>query len=240
MKKELLKVVSHTPLNATVYELVLAGGSDMRAGQFVEVKAEGFYLRRPISVADCDEDRLVLLVKRVGEGTKKLDGLRAGDEVDVLTCLGNGFDATAQKPLLIGGGIGCAPLYKLAREFARKGVRPLIALGFARAEEIYYENEFKKFGDVILSTDDGSRGFHGNAVQAVKASGAEFDRFYACGPMPMLRAVSAAFPSGQVSLEARMGCGFGVCMGCSIVTTRGYARVCKEGPVFEASEVVWQ
>lgn len=143
MKKELLKVVSHTPLNATVYELVLAGGSDMRAGQFVEVKAEGFYLRRPISVADCDEGRLVLLVKRVGEGTKKLDGLRAGDEVDVLTCLGNGFDATAQKPLLIGGGIGCAPLYKLAREFARKGVRPLIALGFAGAEEIYYENEFK-------------------------------------------------------------------------------------------------
>lgn len=237
MKREILSVISCRDLNAGVYELVLSGASDMRAGQFVELSVPGFYLRRPISVADSADGVLTLLVKEAGEGTKKLRTVKSGDTVDALTCLGNGFDLNAEKPLLVGGGIGCAPLYKLAKDFAAAGVRPTAVLGFRNAAEVYYAEEFARFCDVVIATDDGSAGVRGNAVSA--AEGIDFDRFYACGPQVMLRAAAQKLGHGQVSLEARMGCGFGACMGCSIKTTKGYARVCKEGPVFEAEEVVW-
>lgn len=237
MKREILSVISCRDLNAGVYELVLSGASDMRAGQFVELSVPGFYLRRPISVADSADGVLTLLVKEAGEGTKKLRTVKSGDTVDALTCLGNGFDLNAEKPLLVGGGIGCAPLYKLAKDFAAAGVRPTAVLGFRNAAEVYYAEEFARFCDVVIATDDGSAGVRGNAVSA--AEGIDFDRFYACGPQVMLRAAAQKLRHGQVSLEARMGCGFGACMGCSIKTTKGYARVCKEGPVFEAEEVVW-
>lgn len=237
MKREILSVISCRDLNAGVYELVLSGASDMRAGQFVELSVPGFYLRRPISVADSADGVLTLLVKEAGEGTKKLRTVKSGDTVDALTCLGNGFDTNAEKPLLVGGGIGCAPLYKLAKDFAAAGVRPTAVLGFRNAAEVYYAEEFARFCDVVIATDDGSAGVRGNAVSA--AEGIDFDRFYACGPQVMLRAAAQKLVYGQVSLEARMGCGFGACMGCSIKTTKGYARVCKEGPVFEAEEVVW-
>lgn len=238
MKREMLTVAGRRDLNESVYELVLEGASPMRAGQFVEIAADGFYLRRPISVADWGDGALTLLIKEVGQGTKRLRTLQAGDRVDALTGLGNGFDCAAERPLLIGGGIGCAPLYKLAREFCAKGVRPAAVLGFRNKSEIYYAEEFSRFCDLVIATDDGSEGFRGNAVAA--AGALSFDRFYACGPAVMLKAAAKAFPSGQVSLEARMGCGFGVCMGCSIKTTKGFARVCKEGPVFEAAEVIWE
>lgn len=237
MKREILSVISCRDLNAGVYELVLSGASDMRAGQFVELSVPGFYLRRPISVADSADGVLTLLVKEVGEGTKKLRTVKSGDTVDALTGLGNGFDLNAEKPLLVGGGIGCAPLYKLAKDFAAAGVRPTAVLGFRNAAEVYYAEEFARFCDVVIATDDGSAGVRGNAVSA--AEGIDFDRFYACGPQVMLRAAAQKLRHGQVSLEARMGCGFGACMGCSIKTTKGYARVCKEGPVFDAEEVVW-
>lgn len=237
MKRETLSVISCRDLNAGVYELVLSGASDMRAGQFVELSVPGFYLRRPISVADSADGVLTLLVKEAGEGTKKLRTVKSGDTVDALTGLGNGFDLNAEKPLLVGGGIGCAPLYKLAKDFAAAGVRPTAVLGFRNAAEVYYAEEFARFCDLVIATDDGSAGVRGNAVSA--AEGIDFDRFYACGPQVMLRAAAQKLVYGQVSLEARMGCGFGACMGCSIKTTKGYARVCKEGPVFEAEEVVW-
>ena len=237
MKREILSVISCRDLNAGVYELVLSGASDMRAGQFVELSVPAFYLRRPISVADSADGVLTLLVKEAGEGTKKLRTVKSGDTVDALTDLGNGFDLNAEKPLLVGGGIGCAPLYKLAKDFAAAGVRPTAVLGFRNATEVYYAEEFARFCDVVIATDDGSAGVRGNAVSA--AEGIDFDRFYACGPQVMLRAAAEKLVYGQVSLEARMGCGFGACMGCSIKTTKGYARVCKEGPVFEAEEVVW-
>lgn len=240
MERQILTVAHNRDLNDSVFELVLRGASPMRAGQFVEIRAEGFYLRRPISVTDSDGDRLFLLIKEVGEGTKTLRALRNGDKVDVITGLGNGFDLSAERPLLIGGGIGCAPLYMLAKEFAAKGIRPHAMLGFRNKGEIYYADEFSEFCDVTIATDDGSSGYRGNAVAAVKESGILFDRFYACGPAVMLKSAAEAFPTGQISLEARMGCGFGVCMGCSIKTTGGFKRVCKEGPVFEASEVIWE
>lgn len=240
MERQILTVAGNRSLNDSVFELVLKGASPMRAGQFVEIAAEGFFLRRPISVADSDGDRLVLLIRQVGEGTKALRALRVGDKADVITGLGNGFDLSAKQPLLLGGGIGCAPLYLLAKEFVARGVRPQAVLGFRNRGEIYYADEFADICDVTVATDDGSAGLRTNAVAAVGARGIVFDRFYACGPTVMLKAAAGAFPSGQVSLEARMGCGFGVCMGCSIKTASGFKRVCKEGPVFEASEVMWE
>lgn len=240
MKKELLTVTSNRPLNESVFELVLSGASPMKAGQFAEITAQGFYLRRPISLADYADGKITLLVKKVGEGTKCLSRLQVGDKVDALTCLGNGFDVNAEKPLLVGGGIGCAPLYRLAKEFAEKGIRATAVLGFRNAGEIYYEKEFSAVCDTVIATDDGSRGFKGNVVAAIEAQGIEFDRYFACGPVVMMRALAGRFPNGQLSLEARMGCGFGACMGCSIKTTSGFKRVCKEGPVFDASEVIWE
>ena len=236
MKHEILKVLGLRALNGGVYELSLSGASEMRAGQFVELAVPGFFLRRPISVADLEDGVLTLLVKEVGEGTKKLRESVKGESVDALTCLGNGFDLSASSPLLVGGGIGCAPLFKLAKEFAAKGIRPRAVLGFRNAEEAYYLDEFARYCDVTVATDDGSLGIKGNAVSA--ARDIPHDRFYACGPAVMLRAANV-LGEGQISLEARMGCGFGACMGCSIKTTSGYARVCKEGPVFDAAEVIW-
>ena len=236
MKHEILKVLGLRALNGGVYELSLSGASEMRAGQFVELAVPGFFLRRPISVADLEDGVLTLLVKEVGEGTKKLRESVKGESVDALTCLGNGFDLSSSFPLLVGGGIGCAPLFKLAKEFAAKGIRPRAVLGFRNAEEAYYLDEFARYCDVTVATDDGSLGIKGNAVSA--ARDIPHDRFYACGPAVMLRAANV-LGEGQISLEARMGCGFGACMGCSIKTTSGYARVCKEGPVFDAAEVIW-
>lgn len=245
MKRETAILTGNRPLTPTVFELTFSGVSPMRAGQFVELAVEGQYLRRPVSVADSREDgTLVLLVKNVGIGTDKMSRWQAGKEVSVLTCLGNGFDLAAEKPLLVGGGIGCAPLYMLARKFAEKGVRPTVVLGFQTAAETYYLDRFARYADVTVATDDGSAGFKGNAVAALRDGGyvvgKQFDRYYACGPSAMLRALAAWSTAGQLSLEARMGCGFGACMGCSVKTTDGFRRVCKEGPVFEAATVIWE
>ena len=209
MKRETLLLTGNRPLTPTVFELTFSGASPMRAGQFVELEVEGRFLRRPISVGDSGRDgTLKLLVKTVGVGTDRMSRWQAGKEVSALTCLGNGFDLSAEKPLLVGGG------------------------------------NFARYADVIVATDDGSEGYRGNAVAALRdkgfAAGVNFDRYYACGPAVMLRALSAWSTAGQLSLEARMGCGFGACMGCSIKTTDGFRRVCKEGPVFEAASVIWE
>ena len=237
MKQELLEVLSCRTLNGSVYELKLSGASEMRAGQFVELAVPGFFLRRPISVADWEDGVLTLIVKQVGEGTKQLRTVQPGEKIDALTCLGNGFDRSARRPLLLGGGIGCAPLFRLAKDFAASGIRPVAVLGFRNAEEIYYAEEFSRYCDVTVATDDGSAGVKGNAVSA--AADIPHDRFYACGPVVMLRAAAQACGSGQVSMEARMGCGFGACMGCSCRTKYGSKRICKDGPVLEKEEIVW-
>ena len=190
MKRELLSVISCRPLNGMVFELKLAGASAMRAGQFVELSVPGFFLRRPISVADSEADgTLTLLIKTVGEGTKKLRTLAPGDTLDALTGLGNGFDLDSSSPLLVGGGIGCAPLYKLAKDLAAAGVRPHAVLGFRNAEEMYYVKEFERYCDVTVATDDGSAGVKGNAVTA--SAGIPHDRFL------RLRAAGNAAGSGR-------------------------------------------
>ncbi|HKL94448.1 MAG TPA: dihydroorotate dehydrogenase electron transfer subunit [Clostridia bacterium] len=241
MQEQILKVISNVRLNESTYKLELFGDDlKMSSGQFVEVKLDNFYLRRPFSVAKCEQHSLTLLYKVVGFGTKEMTEIKPSDTLSVLTYLGVGFDVErAKKPLLIGGGIGSAPLYQLALEFNALGIKPTIILGFRNKAEIFYYEEFKKLGDVIIATDDGSFGEKANAVSVLKSSKLDFDFYYACGPMVMLKALAEFSTLGQLSLEARMACGFGACMGCTILTTKGAKRVCKEGPVFNAKEVVF-
>lgn len=240
MRKVVLKVKENTALNACTYKMVLVGDcGKMRAGQFVEVALEGHYLRRPFSIADIDGNELTLLYKIVGGGTLDLSKAVRGDSFDVLTELGNSFDtARSNMPLLVGGGIGIAPLYALAKAFAAAGKEMTIVLGFRNKEEAFFIEEFKALGKVIVATDDGSLGVKGNVLTAIN-KGVEFDFYYACGPMVMLKAVANFSKRGQVSLEAHMGCGFGACMGCSVPTLHGSKRICKEGPIFDAGEVIF-
>ena len=243
MKQSLFTVKENTPLTATVYRLVLEGDTTAitRPGQFVNIKLDGLYLRRPISVCDCVGNTLTLLYKVVGKGTRQLADAKAGDVLDLLTGLGNGYDLTlaGERPLLLGGGVGVPPLYMLARELKAQGKEVAVILGFNTADEVFYEDEFKALGcAVTVATADGSRGVKGFVTDAM--AGMVYSHFYTCGPEPMLKAVyKATATSGQFSFEERMGCGFGACMGCSCHTITGYKRICKEGPVLMKEEILW-
>ena len=241
MKQTIFTITENTPLTATVYRMVLTGDTEgIATGQFVNILLDGLYLRRPISVCDCQGDTLTILYKVVGKGTAQMAALTAGQTLDVLTGLGNGYDLSkaGDKPLLIGGGVGIPPLYMLARQLREQGKAVSVILGFNTADEVFYEQEFKALGcDVTVTTADGSHGVKGFVTAALPA---EYSYFYTCGPEPMLRAVYAATAtSGQFSFEERMGCGFGACMGCSCKVITGYKRICKDGPVLEKEEIVW-
>jgi dihydroorotate dehydrogenase electron transfer subunit len=241
MKLTTLEVISNRQLNPRTYELILSGDiPPVKSGQFADLAVKGWFLKRPFSIADCEGGRITVLYKAIGGGTREMAGWKKGDTTDALVCIGEGFDTSAcLKPLLVGGGIGAAPLYLLAKEFNAMGITPDILLAFRDKEEAYYIDEFKALGNVYLSTDNGSLGYKGNALEALKYYNLEFDRYYACGTLPMLKAFAEYSRQGQLSLEARMGCGFGACMGCSIKTKGGPKRVCKEGPVFRADEVIF-
>ena len=209
-------------------------------GRFVEVSVPGFFLRRPFSVCGVEGDTLTVVVKLAGRGTEKLLSLEPGAELELLTGLGNGFDLerAGERPLLLGGGSGVAPMLYLARELSKPGVRPSAAIGFGTAAEVCFERELREVcGEVRVFTADGSYGERGLVTQAL---GEGYSAAYACGPLPMLRAIDENSPvPAQFSLEARMGCGFGACMGCTIDTANGPRRVCKDGPVFDSGEVRW-
>lgn len=245
MQPVIFEIVSNRQLTPLVYEMKLKGDTSAikRAGQFVELSIEGLFLRRPISVCDFDNGTLTLVYKVVGKGTTAMALMESGYKADILTGLGNGFnaDAECEKPLLVGGGVGVPPLYRLTRELLAKGKRPTIILGFNTADEIFYEEEFKALGvEVIVATADGSKGVKGFVTDAISQSGIEADYIYSCGPLPMLKALAQHCEcDGELSLEERMGCGFGICMGCSIKTKSGAKRVCKEGPVFKKEEIIW-
>ena len=211
------------------------------SGQFVNIKLDGFFLRRPISVCDYDENTLTILYKVVGKGTKAMSQMQAG-VLDVLTGLGNGYDETVsgENPLLLGGGVGVPPMYKLAKNLIAQGKKVSVILGFNTKDEVFYEEEFKALGaDVTVTTVDGSYGTKGFVTDVMKNK--EYTHFYTCGPEPMLKAVYAtSVTSGQFSFEERMGCGFGACMGCSCKTVTGYKRICKDGPVLFKEEILWE
>ncbi len=242
MKQAIYKVTSNKRIAENIYEMILEGNTTgILPGQFVNIKLDGFFLRRPISIADCEEGCLTLLVKVLGEGTQAMSEITEDSYLDLLTGLGNGFDLSksTRKPLLVGGGIGCAPLFYLCKQLCSRGIEPAVILGFNHAGEIYYEEEFRRLTpQLTIVTADGSRGIRGFATDAMAA--ASYEYFYTCGPEPMLRAVAnVAVTEGQYSLEERMGCGFGACMGCSCKTKYGSKRICKEGPVLESGEIIW-
>ena len=209
-------------------------------GEFINITVPNYYLRRPISVCKFSDKHVDILYKVLGRGTKDMSSFEEGMELDVLVGLGNGFNVKENiKPLLVGGGIGIAPLFALAESFNKIGIKPTLVYGARSKDDIVLLDELNKLCDVIVCTDDGSLGFKGNVIECIKQSNIDFDYYYSCGPYKMLEFLSKAYPNGCVSLEARMGCGFGACMGCSIHTTKGPQRVCKEGPVFEATEVIF-
>ena len=242
MKQGLYTLCRRRELARGVWELRLAGDASpiTAPGQFVNIRLDGSFLRRPISVCDWDRESLTLVFKVVGKGTAELAGLREGQMLDLLCGLGNGFDLSrcGQRPLLAGGGLGAAPLYGLAKALLAEGRNPAAVLGFNRKEDIFYEEEFRALGvDTVITTVDGSAGVKGFVTDALPE---RYDVFCACGPLPMMKAVcAAAHTPGFVSLEERMGCGFGACMGCSCETKAGSKRVCRDGPVFAKEELLW-
>ena len=251
MKQEIFKILTNQQLAKDVYRMTLTGDTcGIRPGQFVNIKLDGLYLRRPISVCDCVGCVLTLIYKVVGKGTELMSKMTQCDELDVLTGLGNGYDLTksGETPLLIGGGVGVPPLYMLCRKLAEEGRHPTVVLGFNKAEEVFYTNEFAALGaEVKVATVDGSvgvKGFVTDAIAALSDEGKKFSYFYTCGPEPMLKAVYNSpvldGVEGEFSFEERMGCGFGACMGCSCKTVTGYKRICKDGPVLEKKEILWK
>lgn len=243
MKQSYFEILSNAPLTENVFKMVLKGNvSQITApGQFVNIKLEGLYLRRPISVCDVDGDTLTIIYKVVGKGTKQMSQMQEG-RLDVLTGLGNGYDLTVagEKPVLLGGGVGVPPMYLLAKKLIAQGKQVKVVLGFNTKNEVFYEEEFKALGaEVTVTTVDGSYGLKGFVTDALQNM--EYSYFYTCGPEPMLKAVyKASTTSGQMSFEKRMGCGFGACMGCSCKTITGYKRICKEGPVMRKEEILWE
>lgn len=243
MKQSIFTVLSNEKIAVNTFKTVLEGDTSAitASGQFVNIKLDGFYLRRPISVCDYDGESLTIIYKVVGKGTEYMAGLSKGDKLDILTGLGNGYDLTksGNNPLLIGGGAGVPPMYNLCRKLLAEGKKPTVIMGFNTSDEIFYEEEFKKLGaEVIVATADGSKGVKGFVTDAMK--GVSYSYIYTCGPEPMLKAVyNAAESGGQFSFEERMGCGFGACMGCSCETKYGNKRICKDGPVLDKEEIIW-
>lgn len=242
MKKGVFTITENTPLTPTVYRLRLAGDTSgvTAPGQFVNIALPGLYLRRPISVCDVSAEDLTLVCKTAGRGTERMAAMGPGTQLELLTGLGNGFDTalSGERPVLLGGGIGSAPLYLLAKRLRAEGKSVCAVLGFSTAEEVFYADELRSLGcEVTVATADGSCGVHGFVTDALPET---YSFYYACGPEPMLRAVyDRAQGGGQLSFEARMGCGFGACMGCTRQTVYGPRRVCRDGPVFRKEEIVW-
>ncbi len=244
MKQSIFTVCENTALTKTVFRMTLSGDtSDItNCGQFVNILLDGLYLRRPISVCDRTEGMLTLVYKVVGKGTEQMSRMTAGQTLDILTGLGNGYDLTpaGDAPLLLGGGVGVPPMYLLAKDLIAAGKKVSVVLGFNTKEEVFYEDEFRALGaEVTVTTVDGSYGTRGFVTDAMK--NIDYSYFYTCGPEPMLKAVwNASVTSGQFSFEERMGCGFGACMGCSCKTLVGNKRICKDGPVLVKEEILWQ
>ena len=241
MKNLVFELLTNKKIAKNTYESVLCGDtSDIKCGQFVNITIDGLYLRRPISVCNVEGDRLTIIYKVVGVGTEKMANMEPGVKLDLLTGLGNGYDTepSGDRPLLIGGGAGVPPMFKLCRQLIAEGKKCSVILGFGSKDEVFYEDEFKALGaDTYVTTVDGSYGIKGFVTDAMNM---DYTYFYTCGPEPMLKAVyNKSTTSGQFSFEERMGCGLGACMGCSCKTKYGNKRICKDGPVLVKEEIIW-
>ncbi len=243
MTKGIYKILENKPLTDSVYRMVLEGDTSAlgNPGQFINIALEGFYLRRPISVCDYNGKEITIIYKVVGKGTEFMSRMSAGEELDVLCGLGNGFDTSkcGNAPVVVGGGVGVPPMYGVAKALIGQGKAVTAVLGFNTESEVFYKKEFEELGcKVIVTTADGSMGTKGFVTDALKD--VEFSDYCACGPEPMLKALfNSTDKPGQLSFEERMGCGFGACMGCSCKTIYGNKRICKEGPVLSSAEILW-
>lgn len=244
MRESIFTLLENRPIARSIWQMTLRGDTSAvtAPGQFVNIRLEGRFLRRPISVCDLEGDRLTLIYKPQGEGTKEMTTYAPGKELDLLVGLGNGYDTapSGQHPLLVGGGVGVPPLYLLCRRLTAEGKRPHVILGFNTREEVFFEDRFLALGTTVdCRTLDGSYGETGLVTDGIKAA-KEYSYLYTCGPEPMLKAVwQLCKTSGQFSFEERMGCGFGACMGCSCKTKYGSKRICKDGPVLVKEEILW-
>lgn len=243
MTESVFTVISNEKIAKNTYKMILSGNTeDGRPGQFVNIKIDGFFLRRPISVCDIEENTLTLIYKMVGAGTDKLSKTEKGEKLDILAFLGNGYDLSksGEAPLLIGGGVGVPPLFLLAKKLVKEGKKPTAILGFNSADEIFLKDEFEALGvKTFIATADGSVGTRGFVTDVMKNTDI-YTYFYTCGPEPMLRAVyNESKTDGEFSFEERMGCGFGACVGCTCKTKYGNKRICRDGPVLSKEEIIW-
>lgn len=243
MNQVMMKITDKKKIAEKTYFMSLEGDTSAitKPGQFINIKLDGFFLRRPISVCDCENGKLSIIYKVVGNGTKEMSELPVGAELDILSGLGNGYDTSKSGdcPVLIGGGVGVPPMYLLCKKLVSEGKKATVILGFNSEKEVFGVDEFKATGaEVYVTTADGSVGTKGFVTDVLK--NLHYTYFYTCGPMPMFKAIeSIAKTSGQYSFEERMGCGFGACMGCTCKTKYGNKRICKDGPVLEREEIVW-
>ncbi len=243
MTQGIYEILSNEKIALNVYKMILCGDTSAitASGQFVNIKLDGKFLRRPISICDYDDTTITIIYKVVGVGTEQMCEMSAGEKLDILVGLGNGYnlDKSGDKPLLLGGGVGVPPMYNLCKKLIDQGKKVSVVLGFNTRDEVFLEEDFKALGaEVTVTTADGSYGVKGFVTDAMKEI--DYTYFFTCGPMPMFKAIEAtAVTSGQYSFEERMGCGFGACMGCSCKTKYGNKRICKDGPVLEREEIIW-
>lgn len=249
IKKEKMKIVSSELIAQDTVEMVLENrfiSQTAIPGQFLHVLIEGHTLRRPISIADIDkeENTITILFKMVGSGTRQLATYQIGMTLDVLGPVGNGFQMNVEADstvLLIGGGIGVPPMYYLGKTLAKQHVNVIAILGFQTEANVFYEEKFQQIAKTYIVTDDGSYGNKGYVTDILDKIG-DFDRYYSCGPELMLKAITKELIGipGYISLEERMGCGIGACFACMIPANneKGYKKICSDGPVFNAEEVV--
>ena len=241
MKEAEFTIIENKEVSPGTYMMTMSGDTSAitAPGQFINIKLDGHYLRRPMSICDYDEEGLMIIYRVVGEGTEDMSKMTTGDRFNALTGLGNGFDLSdiPEDAVLVGGGAGAMPMYALAK--AMLGA-PTIIIGFTSADDMFFFDEFRELGmQVIATTLDGSFGVKGTVVDGMKTIAEKLPYAVACGPDPMIKAVWENALDGQFDLSARMACGFGACMGCTIETASGPARVCKEGPIFKHNEIIW-
>jgi dihydroorotate dehydrogenase electron transfer subunit len=244
MKQGTYTILKNELLAPGIWRLVLGGDTQAitAPGQFLNLRLDGHFLRRPISICDWTDTSVTVLYKTLGQGTQELTAYPVGKTLDVLVGLGNGYDTgkSGQRPLLVGGGVGIPPLYRLGKELLGQGKEVTVILGFNRAEEMFYVEKFAALGaKVLVATADGSFGIPGFVTDAIAQAG-DYTYVYSCGPTAMLKALDKVITTGgQYSFEERMGCGFGACMGCTCQTKTGAKRICKDGPVLEREEILW-
>ena len=243
MRQGIFKITSNEKIARDIFKMTLSGDTSAITppGQFLNIKLVGHILPPPLSDSLCLGDNLTLIYKAVGRGTEQMSRMKNGDELDLLTGLGNGYntEASGDSPLLVGGGVGVPPMYMLCKKLVAEGKKVTVVLGFNSKDDVFCEDEFKALGaDVHISTADGTYGTKGFVTDVIKNM--QYTFFYTCGPEPMFRAMHKMMKTpGQYSFEERMGCGFGACMGCSCKTLTGNKRICKEGPVMESEEIIW-